>query len=148
MMKINIPVGDTASWENWGKLVTDWINNPGNRPNTLAQLNTQLDNSGVARATPIPGNPDRQVNVQEYADSGDPQAPPADYATLPPLQIAVPAKTALDRNAGVVPTIPAELPAFYDTIFSAGPRRNLTPAEQQTFALQRLGEYTINECSG
>jgi hypothetical protein len=60
----------------------------------------------------------------------------------------VPAKTALDRNAGVVATIPAELPAFYDTIFSAGPRRNLTPAEQQTFALQRLGEYTINECSG
>jgi hypothetical protein len=125
---------DNDNWRKWGELVESWINDPTKKPGTTDALKAQMAASGVQGT--VPGAP-RPVTINFYPD--DPNNDP--------LVIWLPSQGMLAAKLGTIPPAgPYPLPKFYDVAYGGAARANLTADQCEAFALQRVGEYTINEC--
>lgn len=139
---VEIYEGD-ANWLRWGKLLKTWIENPGQRPRTAADLQAALDNHNPPIKGKVRGANDPNVSVEFRT-----------YDATGPIIIPIPTPKMIKKdwdhlrdefNAGnkKYPT-----PKFYGLIYQNDPpKRDFnTVAEMEELALRRLGEYVINEC--
>lgn len=142
----NIIIKDMDSnWTAWGKLVRDWIDNPGSRPSTVGTpttagtLRQAMANGGVTGI--VTGAPARGVTFVDYSDSGNIVIP------LPTKTMVRVDERFLDWVAMQPPgrcTYP--LPSFYAVAFGGAAMVDLSATELQKMGARRLGEYVINEC--
>jgi hypothetical protein len=132
-MRIQI-VDDNDNWRKWGELVEIWVRDPAKQPATTDDLKMQMSANGVVGTVPGASRPVRFI-------------PYPDDPISDPLTIALPTEAMLDAKlATIPPTGTYPLPKFYDVAYGGTSRAILTADQRETFALQRIGEYTINEC--
>lgn len=142
----NIIIKDIdANWTAWGKLVRDWIDNPGNRPGTVGTPTTAgtlrhaMATGGVTGI--VTGGPARGVTFVDYSDGGNIVIP------LPTKNMVRVDERFLDWVAMQAPGhCHYPLPSFYAVAFGGASMVDLSAAELQKMGARRLGEYVINEC--
>jgi hypothetical protein len=128
-MRIDL-ADDNDNWRKWGALVRDFIVSPETRPGSTADLNTLMKNRGIAGNV---AGPDRPVQFVEYADDGV-------------FYLALPSRAMLEQKLPTITAGPFPLPAFYTVAFGGAAEVSLSQDEAESFALRRIGEYTINFC--
>jgi hypothetical protein len=128
-MRINL-ADDNENWRKWGALVRDFILQPETRPCSTDALNALMKVKGIVGN--VPGQ-DRPVNVIDYDDDGI-------------FYLALPSRTMLETKVLTIGPGPYPLPAFYTVAFGGAPEVGLAQDEAESFALRRIGEYTINFC--
>jgi hypothetical protein len=133
-----IDIRDTdRNWLNWGELVLAWISKQQPRPTTVAALRAQLRAHKV-RAK-VAGRPTRPVRIRDYSDS-----------LTSTLYIYIPSKKMLADKFKYVKAGRYShklMPRFYDDeAYRGAQRARMTKREADSFAIRRVGEYTVNEC--
>jgi len=141
-MTHNVNINDTdANYLAWGKLVQNWVDNPGNRPNTVAEFNAALAAHGIQGKAN--GAPDRGITFVQYSDDpGD-----AIIIPLPSGAMMLADQNELNKIAGHPAghrTYP--LPKFYALIFGGAAKVDFTRQHLYDMQARRIGEYVINEC--
>lgn len=144
----NIIIKDIDSnWTAWGKLVRDWIENPGNRPTTVGNVTTPalgtlrraMADGGVTGI--VTGPAARGVTFVDYSDAGNIVIP------LPTKAMVRVDERYLDWVAMQAPgRCNYPLPSFYAVAFGGAAMVDLNADQLQKMGARRLGEYVINEC--
>lgn len=117
----------------WGELVKAWAKGTQMKPATLAELEQQMADRGLAPPT-MPEHITGLVFVQNDKHV---------------LTITLPSKEVLEAIEGTLGAGPGSygLPAFYDDFYVAPARRDdFTETEVLNLHAARLGEYVVNSC--
>jgi hypothetical protein len=137
--KMQVDIQDDAeNWRRWGDLVRSWIFNPNTRPETTADMQSQMNDNNIAGQVP---GPVRKVKFVDYDDDKL-------YISLPSTTMVLNDESDLNAIAGRPPgQRKYPLPNFYAIAFGgAAAEADLSGSEMLAFGRRRLGEYTIQEC--
>lgn len=121
---------ENTNWENWSELVLSWVDGSTKHPETIDELNAQMQEAKVG--SDFSQLPFRGVNVVQAVDGV--------------LQIALPCKEAVERKVHALSQGQAyELPTFY--IDLTGVTFAVSEANKIKFLKHRISEYVIGQCA-
>jgi hypothetical protein len=119
-----------TNWDNWNKLVMDWVRGDKAVPASVNELRAALADSHVTADIPAAV---QTVNLVKLVDGA--------------INIVLPTRKMVDADQASLPVgQPYPLPKFYRVAFNNSAPGQLGNNDMQKFAMNRLGEYTIQEC--